>query len=470
MKSSVTVIILAAGLGTRMKSAKAKVLHEASGDTLLNHVLRAALDVARAEEIVVVVGHQADLVKRSVTVKGIRFVEQMEQKGTGDAVLCCRDLVSGREGALLILNGDGPLLKPSTLARLIALHDSKGEGGCIISTQLADPTGYGRIIRDASGHVTAVVEQKSATSSELEISEINTGVYLFDSPLFWRHIAELKPNNATGEYYLTDMVELLTRHGHAVSPLLVEDKTELLGINTRAELAIADGILRSRKNLELMLSGVTIENPDSVLIDAHVEVGADSIIEAGVQLRGNTKIGQDCRIGTGSVLRDCDIDAGVHILPYVVAQDTQIGPNAWVGPFARLRQQSVLGEGVHVGNFVELKKTTMGAQAKANHLTYLGDSTIGGGTNIGAGTITCNYDGLHKHPTEIGSGVFVGSNSTLVAPLRIGHAAYIAAGSVITDDVEEEALAIGRERQVTKSGWVRKRRAQLAEGDKQKKG
>lgn len=453
-----------------MKSAKAKVLHEAGGDTLLNHVLRAALGVARAENIVVVVGHQAELVKRSVDVEGVQFVEQAEQKGTGHAVLRCRDLAGGSKGALLILNGDGPLLKSSTLARLVALHGDKNEGGCIVSTEVTDPTGYGRVIRDASGHVAAVVEQKSATPAELEVTEINTGVYLFDSPLFWRHIGELKPNNAAGEYYLTDMVEILTQHGHAIWPQLVEDETELLGINTRAELAIADGILRSRKNLELMLSGVTIENPDSVLIDAHVEVGADSIIEAGVQLRGNTKIGTDCRIGTGSVLRDCDIDTGVHILPYVVAQDTQIGPGAWVGPFARLRQQSVIGEGVHIGNFVELKKTTMGAQAKANHLTYLGDSTIGGGTNIGAGTITCNYDGLHKHPTEIGRGVFVGSNSTLVAPVRIGEAAYIAAGSVITDDVEGEALAIGRERQVTKPGWVKKRREQLAEGDKRKKG
>lgn len=463
MNSSVTAIILAAGMGTRMKSTKAKVLHEAGGDTLLNHVLRAALNIVPSQQIIVVVGHQAEQVERSVSVQGVRFVEQKEQQGTGHAVQCCRNVAGERNGRLLILNGDGPLLKSTTLSQLLALHDRKGEGGCIITTEVADPTGYGRVLRDESGRVAAVVEQKVGTPEQLAIREINTGVYLFDSKLFWKYIDELQPNTASGEIYLTDMVEILARHGHPVSPLLVEDETELLGINTRAELATADAVLRSRKNMELMLSGVTIENPDSVSIDVDVEVGADTVVEAGVQLRGKTSIGSDCRIGAGSVLRDCKVDSSVRVLPYVVAQDTQIGPGASIGPFARLRQQSVVGEGVHIGNFVELKKTTMDARAKANHLAYLGDSTIGSGSNIGAGAITCNYDGVHKHPTRIGEGVFVGSNSTLVAPVNIGESAYIAAGSVITEDVEGGALAIGRGRQANKPGWVKKRRQQLSD-------
>jgi bifunctional UDP-N-acetylglucosamine pyrophosphorylase / glucosamine-1-phosphate N-acetyltransferase len=469
MNSSVTAIILAAGLGTRMKSAKAKVLHEAGGDTLLNHVLRAALKIVPAEQVLIVTGHQATEVERSVNVPGVRFVEQREQNGTGHAVLCCRDLAAGQNGQLLILNGDGPLLKAETLSRLIALQDTNGDGGCIVSTDVADPTGYGRVVRNAAGQVAAVVEQKAATSEQLEIREINTGVYVFDAGLFWNHIGDLQPNSATGELYLTDMIEILTRHGHAIWPLLVEDETELLGINTRAELAIADNILRARKNMELMLSGVTIENPPSVSIDVNVEVGADTVIEAGVQLRGQTTVGPDCRIGAGSILRDSEVGAGVRILPYVVAQDTRIGASAWIGPFARLRQNSTVGENVHIGNFVELKKTVMESGAKANHLSYLGDSTIGAGSNIGAGTITCNYDGINKHPTHIGEGVFVGSNSTLVAPVRIERAAYIAAGSVITANVEEEALAIGRGRQENKLGWVKKRRQKMAEKSGQEK-
>jgi bifunctional UDP-N-acetylglucosamine pyrophosphorylase / glucosamine-1-phosphate N-acetyltransferase len=462
MNNDVTAIILAAGLGTRMKSSKAKVLHEAGGDNLLNHVIRAALHVAPAEQIVAVVGYQAEEVRARVKTPGIRFAVQQEQKGTGHAVLCSRDLLRSRTGVILILNGDGPLLRPETLQRLIAIQAEKGGGGCVVSTEVGDPTGYGRIVRDEGGNIAAIVEQKAATPEQLRIREINTGVYIFDAALLWRHIDEVQPNNPAREYYLTDMIEILTRHGHPITPVLVKDETELLGINTRAELAVADKILRERKNLELMLSGVTIESPSTVLIDVDVAVGQDTVIEAGVQLRGKTSIGSNNRIGAGSILRDCEVADNVEIQPYVVAQDTRIGASAHVGPFARLRQRAEVAEHVHLGNFVELKNTTMAAGSKANHLAYLGDSVIGARVNVGAGTITCNYDGVNKHKTTIGDGVFVGSNSTLVAPVQLGPGSYIAAGSVITADVEEDALALARERQITKPGWAKKKRERKA--------
>jgi bifunctional UDP-N-acetylglucosamine pyrophosphorylase/glucosamine-1-phosphate N-acetyltransferase len=459
--NDVTVVILAAGLGTRMKSGKAKVLHEAGGDTLLNHVLRAAMHVAAPEHIFAVVGHQAEQVKASVTVPGVRFADQPEQRGTGHALLCAREAGADQGGTLLILNGDGPLLRAETVADLLKLQKERNEGGCIVTTELTDPTGYGRVKRTESGRVGAVVEQKAATADELKIREINTGVYAFNAPAFWRHVDEMTPNQAANEFYLTDMIEILGRHGHAISPFLVEDETELLGINTRAELAVADRILRTRKNHELMLSGVTIESPESVLVDVNTTVGADTLIGANVQLRGETHVGTNCRIGAGSILRNCVIDDGAEILPYVVAQDTRIGQGAFVGPFARLRQKADVGPGVHIGNFVELKNTTMAAGAKANHLAYLGDSTIGEKTNVGAGTITCNYDGVNKNRTEIEKNVFVGSNSTLIAPVRLGAGSYIAAGSVITSDVEADALAIGRSRQENRPEWAKKRRVAM---------
>ena len=458
MKQPVTVVILAAGLGTRMKSSKAKVLHQAGGDTLLNHIIRAALHVAPAERIVTVVGHQAAQVRDSVTVPGIRFAEQSEQKGTGHAVLCAREAIGDAGGHLLILNGDGPLLRPETLSALIRRASTEDLAGALITTELDDPTGYGRILRDEHGHVAAIVEQKSASPDELSIREVNPGLYCFKAEPFWQHIEEVQPNNAAREYYLTDMVGILRRHSHHVAPVLVTDSTELLGINTRVELAVADKILRNRKSRELMLAGVTIENPDTVTVDVNVQIEPDTVIESNVQLRGATRIGGGCRIGTGSVLRDCDIAENVTVLPYVVAEASRMGANASVGPFSRLRLNAEAAENTHIGNFVELKKTKLGAGSKAQHLAYLGDATIGAGVNVGAGTITCNYDGQKKHQTIIGDGVFVGSNSTLVAPLEVAEGAYIAAGSVITKPVEADALAIGRAYQVDKPGWAKRRR------------
>ncbi len=458
MKSPVTVVILAAGLGTRMRSAKAKVLHEAGGETLLNHIIRAALQVAPAERIVAVVGHQAAQVRDSVKVPGIRFVEQPEQKGTGHAVFCAREAIEQNQGLLLILNGDGPLLRAETLAALIDRASQDNLTGAVITTSMEDPTGYGRILKDEQGTIARIVEQKAASPGELAIREVNPGLYCFSAAPFWRHVGEIEPNNTAREYYVTDMVEILRRHGHLVAPFFVPDSTELLGINTRVELAVADKILRARKTRELMLAGVTIENPDTVVIDVNVEVQPDSVIEPNVHLRGETHVGSLCRIGTGSVLRDCEIGNSVTVLPYVVAEASRIGSNSSIGPFTRLRPNAELGEETHVGNFVELKKTRLGKGSKASHLAYLGDAFIGAGVNIGAGTITCNYDGEKKHTTTIADNVFVGSNSTLVAPLEISEGAYIAAGSVITKAVEADALALGRARQVDKPGWAKRRR------------
>jgi len=463
MTENVRVVILAAGLGTRMRSMVAKVLHEAGGDTLLNHVIRAALHVTPAENIVAVVGHQAEQVRQSVKFPGVRFAEQKEQKGTGHAVLCAREEVGMNGGRLLILNGDGPLLRPPTLQAL--LQESSGsDGGSIVTTEVADATGYGRIVRDPDGTVAAIVEQKASTPEQLQIREINPGVYCFNAGLFWQYIEEIKPDNPAKEYYLTDMVAIMKRHGHSITPLLVKDETELLGINTRVELAVADKLLRRRKTQELMLSGVTIENPESVTVDVDVQVGEDSLIESNVHLRGRTQVGANCRIGTGTVLRDCEVADNVTVLPYVVADSAKVGRGASIGPFSRLRLHAEAEEDTHIGNFVELKKTKLGRGSKASHLAYLGDAIIGSGANIGAGTITCNYDGVRKHQTTIGEGAFIGSNSTLVAPLTVDDGAFVAAGSTITKNVEADALAIGRAYQVDKPGWAKKRRTSNGNG------
>lgn len=446
-----------------MRSTKAKVLHEAGGDTLLNHVLRAALKVVLAEKIVAVVGHQADEVRASVTVPGVRFAEQREQKGTAHAMLCAEKAARSKEGQLLILNGDGPLLRAETIKNLLDAATAHS-GGALVTTKVSDPTGYGRILRDKNGMIAAIVEQKAATEEQLQIREINTGVYCFTAGPFWEYISEVQPNNAAREYYLTDMVEVLLGHGLTTSPVPIEDQTELLGINTRVELATADRILRTRKVEQLMLSGVTVESPESVTIDVDVEVGRDSVIQANVQLRGHTRIGERCHIGTGSLLRDCEVEEEVTVQPYVIAEESRIRKRASVGPFARLRMNAEAGAGTRIGNFVELKKTVFGAGSKAQHLAYLGDAVIGEDSNIGAGTITCNYDGQAKHRTDVGNGAFVGSNSTLVAPVKVSDGAYIAAGSVITKNVNADALAIGRAHQVEKEGWARRRRERPVKG------
>jgi len=458
MQTPVTVVILAAGLGTRMKSRRAKVLHRAGGKTLIGHVVDTALELAPAERIFVVVGHQAEEVRKAVATPGIGFIEQKEQKGTGHAAAVGRAPLEGLGGYLLVLYGDSPLLKAETLRRLIEAEAS-GNAACVLmSAVMDDPTGYGRVIRTADGSVTAVVEQKAGTPEQLAIREANMGIYCFRAGLFWKHVGELRPNNPARELYLTDMAELLTRAGHRVEAMQIADAREALGINDRIELAYADGLLREAKRRELMLGGVTIEKPETVTIDADVRVGLDTTIGPFAQILGKTAIGGNCRIGACAILQDAEIGDEVEIGAFTIVNRSAVERGATVGPFARLRFENRVGEGAQVGNFVELKKTRLGAGAKAMHLAYLGDSSIGEEANIGAGTITCNYDGIAKHPTTIGKGAFIGSNATLVAPVEIGEGAYTAAGSTITDDVPKDALALGRARQTVKEEWARKRR------------
>ncbi|MBZ5611470.1 MAG: bifunctional UDP-N-acetylglucosamine diphosphorylase/glucosamine-1-phosphate N-acetyltransferase GlmU [Acidobacteriia bacterium] len=459
MQTPVTVVILAAGLGTRMKSRKAKVLHRAGGKALVEHVVATALELAPAERIFVVVGHQAEEVRKAVATPGVGFIEQKEQKGTGHAVMVGREALAGLGGYLMILYGDSPLLRAETLKHLIEAAAAGDAAGVLLTARMADPTGYGRVIRDARGGVAAIVEQKACTPEQLAIREANMGIYCYRADLFWKHVDEIRTDNPAQEYYLTDMVEILNRAGHHVDAMPIDDEREVLGINTRLELAEVDRLLRERKLRALMLGGVTIEKPETVTVDAAVSIGMDTVIEPFAQILGRTTIGENCRIGACSIVRDSELADEVVIGAFTIVVTSLLERGAQAGPFTRLRMENHLGEGAYVGNFVELKKTRMGAKSKASHLAYLGDSQIGARVNVGAGTITCNYDGFGKHPTKIGDRAFIGSNSTLVAPIEIGEGAYVAAASVVTEAVPPDALAIGRARQVIKAEWAAKRRA-----------
>ena len=458
MPSDVTVVILAAGLGTRMRSKRAKVLHHAGGQTLIEHAVDTALSVAPAENIYVVVGHQAAEVRAAVAARGVQFIEQTEQKGTAHALLCGEAVIPSRSGQLVIFYGDCPLIRAETLRTLMDAQTYASRGGTLITTLLDDPHGYGRVVRDAGGSVQAIVEQKAGTPEQLALREINAGIYAFEAGLFWRYLHDIRPDNPAREYYLTDIVGLLNAAGHPVGALVVADSAELLGINNRVELAAVDRVFRERKVRELMLAGVTIEKPETVTVDHGVHIGMDTVIEPFAQVLGQTRIGENCRIGACSIVRDSSLADHVHIGAFTIVATSKIGEGAHIGPYARLRLENEVGAGAHIGNFVELKKTKLGAGAKANHLAYLGDAAIGDGTNIGAGTITCNYDGVHKHGTTIGSRAFIGSNSTLVAPVVIGDGAYVGAASTITHGVPADALAIGRARQVNKEDWAAQRR------------
>lgn len=459
MDTRVTVVILAAGLGTRMKSRRAKVLHQAGGKTLIEHTVGTALSLASPERVFVVVGHQAEEVRTAVEERGIRFIQQTEQKGTGHALMAGREPLESLGGLLVVYYGDCPLIPAGVLQSLVEQQSRSDAAATLVAAELDDPTGYGRVIRDTSGRVLAVVEQKAGTPQQLAIREANVGIYCFRADLFWKHVGELQPNNPAREYYLTDMVEILIRARYKIDAYRVGNPSELLGINNRVELAAADRRFRERKARELMLAGVTIEKPETVSIDDAVSIGIDTVIGPFVQILGNTRIGEGCRIGACSIVRDSELADGVHVGAFTIIGTSRVAAGVTVGPYARLRLDNDVAAGAQIGNFVELKKTRMGAGAKAMHLAYLGDSTIGEDVNIGAGTITCNFDGRAKHQTKIGKGAFVGSNSTLVAPVEIGAGAYLAAGSVITDPVPPDALALGRARQVIKEGWARKRKA-----------
>ena len=459
MEIPLTVVILAAGLGTRMKSRKAKVLHRAGGRYLLEHVVRTAARLTSPDHIFVVVGHQADAVRAAIQTPGIRFIHQAEQKGTGHALMVSAETLAPLGGRLVILYGDCPLVRVETLRGLVAAQEPHDTAGAILTAIMDDPTGYGRVLRDTEGRVTGVVEQRAGTPEQLAIREANMGLYCYRAGPFWEHVGGLRPDNPAHEYYLTDMVEVLRRAGYTINPYRIDDPREVLGINDRAELAVVDRLLRDRKVRELMLAGVTIEKPETVTVDPDVTVGMDTVIEPFVQLLGNTALGEGCRIGACSIVRDSELADEVEIGAFTIVGTSRLERGAQAGPFARLRMENHLHAGAHVGNFVELKKTHLGAGSKSMHLAYLGDSQIGEHVNVGAGTITCNYDGFGKYPTRIGAGAFIGSNSTLIAPVAVGEGAYVAAGSVVTSEVPADALAIAREKQVNREGWAAKRRS-----------
>jgi bifunctional UDP-N-acetylglucosamine pyrophosphorylase/glucosamine-1-phosphate N-acetyltransferase len=463
MDTHVTVLILAAGLGTRMKSKKAKVLHRAGGRTLVEHVAETALALAPPERVFVVTGFQAELVQAALNGLGVRFVTQARQKGTADAVMACREAAGDEEGLVVVLYGDCPLLTAETLRKLIDQQRHSSAAATLITTQLEHPAGYGRILRGVKGSLDAIVEQKAATPEQLAIREVNPGIYCFQASLLWKHAGEIQLDGQAKEYYLTDIVEVFRRAGYEVGTLFHGYAMELLGINTRVDLAEADRVLRERTVQRLMLDGVTIEKPETVAIDAQARIGRDTVIEPFARILGRTQIGEDCHIGACAIVQDSDLGDRVVVGPFTIVDSSRLDDDAHAGPFARLRAGNHIEAGARVGNFVELKKTRLGAESKSMHLAYLGDATIGKKVNIGAGTITCNYDGDRKHPTRIGDGAFIGSNSTLVAPVEIGGGSYVGAGSVITESVPEDALALGRGRQVNKPKWAKKRRARRSQ-------
>ncbi|PYX27649.1 MAG: UDP-N-acetylglucosamine diphosphorylase/glucosamine-1-phosphate N-acetyltransferase [Acidobacteria bacterium] len=451
----VAIAIMAAGKGTRLKSKHPKVLHEVGGKPILSHVIETASKLVPASDIFVIIGHEAELVRAAVGDSGVQFVVQGEQRGTGHALMVAKESLAPYD-QVIVLSGDAPLITSETIDKLSAFHASQKAAMTLLSADLDDPTGYGRVIRKGrkSADVRAIVEEKATNAQQKKIREINSGFYAFSVPTLYKHIGSLKTDNAHREYYLTDMAAVLGNAKQRVVAMKTPSSAEVLGSNKRAEIVEVDARMRLAKCLKLMDEGVTIFYPQTCVIDSDVEVGADTVIEPFVQLRGKTKVGADCRIRSYSVINNTEIGDEVVVLPGCVMDDSRIARKATIGPYSRLRPGSDIGEGAHLGNFVETKKIKLGKGSKANHLTYLGDTEIGDGVNVGAGTITCNYDGVHKHKTVIEDGVFVGSDSTLVAPVRIGKGAYIAAASCITEDVPADSLALGRARQTVKEGWV----------------
>jgi bifunctional UDP-N-acetylglucosamine pyrophosphorylase/glucosamine-1-phosphate N-acetyltransferase len=465
--NDLAIVILAAGKGTRLKSSLAKVLHRAGGRTLVEQIVRAC-EPLKARETVVVVGHQAEQVAAVVEPLGALTMVQQPQNGTGHAMLVAKRAL-GRAKFAIVLPGDAPLVRTETLKALAAAHRSGSAAATVLSAVLADPSGYGRVVRKTETAVSAIVEESQLTEEEREINEINSAIYCFTLEKLWPALAQVKPNNKHRELYLTDAIAVLNAKGETVLAQVAADSREVLGCNARADLAEVDRVFRERKRNALMDDGVTIQLPETVLIDPEVTAGEDTILEPGVQLLGKTKIGARCTIRTGSVLTDAILGDDVTVEPHCVVAQSRLDDRVIIGPFARLRPDNHLKAGARIGNFVELKKSTIGEGTKAMHLSYLGDAKIGTKSNIGAGTITCNYDGFHKYPTSIGNKVFVGSDTTLVAPVRLGDGAYVAAGSTITENVPSDGLGIARGRQVNKPRWAAKKRRELAASEKPKK-
>ena len=456
---------MAAGKGTRLKSKRPKVLHEIGGRALLLHVIAAAETIVPPGQIYCIIGHEAERVRAAVASTGVNFVLQAEQRGTGHALQAVKQFFAAVQlpipENLLVLSGDVPLIRPETLRTMCDLHLRERAAMTILTAVPPDPTGYGRVMRVTPGspEVRAIVEQKSLLPDELHAPEINSGIYCFSTAALFSKLDSLSTDNAHGEFYLTDIAAMLVADGQRVVAVQAASVDEVLGANTIAEMMHLDQAMRLNAANALMAQGVTIFRPDTCVIDSSVTVGPDTVIEPYVQLLGNTHIGSDCRIRSYTVIQNSILGAGVLVRNGCILDNAQVSDQAVLGPYAHLRPESRIGEAAHVGNFVETKKVTLGKGSKANHLNYLGDAEIGAGVNIGAGAITCNYDGVLKHVTRIGDGAFIGSDSTLVAPVTIGANAYVAAGSSITEDVPQDALALGRSRQVTKPEWAARRRA-----------
>ena len=448
-------VILAAGKGTRMKSALPKVLHAVGGQSMLRHVMTAA-EQAGAKRTIVVVGFGGDQVQAEIGAAA-EYVLQAEQLGTGHAMMQAQPVLAGYTGTVLLLCGDTPLLTGNTLQQLVAAHQQSGAAATVLTAMPADATGYGRILRDKSGQVLGIVEQKDATPEQKQIGEINTGIYCFEAAPLFAALAGLTCNNAQQEYYLTDVLAILAQAGQRVGAVEVADFQETLGINSRLQLAEAEKILRQRKLLELMDSGVTVMDPASTFVDASVSIGEDTVLYPFTWLEGKTTIGRDCRIGPNSRIADSQLGDAVT-LHFSYAHECKIADGVTVGPYVHLRPDAELAAGVKVGNFVEVKNSRVGVGSKLPHLSYIGDADIGSGVNIGCGTITVNYDGKKKHRTVVGDTAFVGCNSNLVAPVSVGAGSYIAAGSTITKDVPDGALGVGRARQANSAGWVEKKK------------
>ena len=453
------VVILAAGKGTRMKSATPKVLHSLAGRTLIEHTL-ATVDHLKTASTTLVVGHGAEEVQSALASRpNLQFVVQSPQLGTGHALLQAEPVLRGRKGDVLLLYADVPLLEPGTLLRLLEAHRNAKAAMTVLTAELAEPYGYGRIVRDPDGQVARIVEERDASAAQRDIREINSGIYALSMRPLFQHLNQLATDNSQGEYYLTDLVALYRQKGLRVDGLRLDSADELRGVNSRVDLADLSQIVRQRKNRLLMMGGVTLEDPATTFVDIDVTVGPDTVLGPGVRLEGRTAVGDRCRIHAGSRLTNVTVADDAVVLDYSVIVESSVGQGAQVGPMAHVRPQSVIGAGARVGNFVELKKTSLGTGSKASHLSYLGDATIGEGVNIGAGTITCNYDGDAKHQTVIEDGVFIGSDSQLIAPVTVGKDAYVGAGSSITKDVPAGSLAVARAHQVVKPDWATKRKA-----------
>jgi bifunctional UDP-N-acetylglucosamine pyrophosphorylase/glucosamine-1-phosphate N-acetyltransferase len=457
MSKSLAAVILAAGQGTRMKSQLPKVLHEVAGQPMLAHVVKGARTLG-ADPIVVVIGHGAERVRTSCAAPEVTFAVQPEQLGTGHALQCAAPAMAGFNGDLLLLCGDVPLLRVETLQSLLAHHRVEQAAVTVLTAILPNPCGYGRIIR-ANGGVERIVEEKDATPSERAVTEINTGIYVLAAPRVFALLDNLTTDNAQGEYYLTDVIAAARVAGERVAALPAAQAEESMGINDRVQLAEAGAVLRARINTAHMRAGVTLVDPAATYIDPEVTIGADSVIHPGVHLRGTTAIGRDCVLEPGVIVTDCTLADRVHVKAGSVLAEASVGADTDIGPMAHLRPGTLLAGHNKIGNFVETKKATIGSGSKASHLTYLGDAQIGADVNVGCGTITCNYDGVHKHVTIIEDQVFVGSDVQLVAPVRIGKGSLIGAGSTITKDVPPDALALSRTEQKIIEGWAARQRA-----------